>query len=45
MKKYFVLSVFIMLIGAFTNVQGQNSATPDKGVLVHGNDEKRNFLS
>lgn len=37
MKKYFVLSVFIMLIGAFTNVQGQNSATPDKGVLVHGN--------
>ena len=33
MKKYFVLSVFIMLIGAFTNVQGQNSATPDKGVL------------
>ena len=37
MKKYFVLSVFIMLIGAFTNVQGQNSVTPDKGVLVHGN--------
>lgn len=37
MKKYFVLSVFIMLIVAFTNVQGQNSATPDKGVLVHGN--------
>ena len=26
-----------MLIGAFTNVQGQNSVTPDKGVLVHGN--------
>lgn len=37
MKKYFVLSVFIMLIGAFTNVQGQNSVTPNKGVLFHGN--------
>ncbi|WP_288155708.1 hypothetical protein [Phocaeicola sartorii] len=37
MKKYFVLSVFIMLIGAFANVQGQNSVTSDKGVLVHGN--------
>lgn len=40
MKKYFVLSVFIMLIGAFTNVQSQNvekSTTPEKGVLVSGN--------
>lgn len=37
MKKYFVLSVFVMLIGAFTNVQGQNLVTPNKGVLVHGN--------
>ena len=37
MKKYFVLSVFIMLIGAFTNVQSQNSVTSDKGVLVIGN--------
>lgn len=37
MKKYFVLSAFIMLIGTFTNVQGQNSVTSDKGVLVSGN--------
>ena len=26
-----------MLIGAFTNVQSQNTVTPDKGVLVSGN--------
>lgn len=38
MKKYFVLSVFIMLIGAFTNVQGQNTVIPNKGVLVHDYD-------
>lgn len=37
MKKYFVLSVLIMLIGAFTNVQGQNSITPNNGVLISGN--------
>ena len=37
MKKYFVLSVFIILVGAFTNAQGQSSAIPEKGVLVHGN--------
>ena len=43
MKKYFVLSVFIMLIGAFTNVQGQNSVTPDKGELVHGNVRLSNY--
>ena len=27
MKKYFVLSVFIMLIGEFTNAQCQNTVT------------------
>lgn len=37
MKKYFVLSVFIILVGAFTNAQGQSSAIPEKGVLVYGN--------
>lgn len=26
-----------MLIGAFANVQGQNSGTSDKGVLIYGN--------
>ena len=43
MKKYFVLSVFIMLIGAFTNVQSQNSVTSDKGVLVIGNVRVGNY--
>lgn len=37
MKKYFVLSVLIMLIGAFTNVQSQNTVTSGNGVLVSGN--------
>ncbi len=37
MKKDFVLSVLIMLIGAFTNVHSQNTVTPDNGVLVSGN--------
>lgn len=37
MRKYFILSVFIMLIGAFPNAQSQNSVTPNKGVLIHGN--------
>ena len=32
MKKYFILSVLIMLIGTFTNVQKQNSVIPDNGV-------------
>ena len=36
MKKYFVLSALIMLIGVFTNAQGQNSSSSNKGVLVDG---------
>lgn len=35
MKKYFVLSVFITLIGTFTNVQKQNSVIPNNGVNFH----------
>lgn len=35
MKKNFVLSVFITLIGTFTNVQKQNSVIPDNRVNSH----------
>lgn len=45
MKKLFVLSVLIMLIGVFTNVQGQNSATHDNGVLVYENVRLCNYES
>ena len=37
MKRYFVLSVFIMLVGVFTNAQIQDSNPLNKGVLVYKN--------